>query len=349
MNKMALLTFSVLLLFSIMMTGCQQAGQQLPVCYGATGSALLAEQGMDESFCLWPGDRISIKFFYESRLDDEVLIGPDGKVSLHLIGQVKAAGLTPNQLQALLMDEYSRVMYPGCEISATEKMSPYALAVGSVVSVRFFRNSELNDDLIIRPDGKISIALIGEVKAAGLTPTELEALLSKRYSKAFLSEDQQSANVSDTAVGNLGQSEVTVVVREFKIPELKVSVSSSSARMVYVTGEITSPRPISMEHGVIRVLDAVLQAGGTLDTAELNKILLIRCNENQQPDVYAVNLKNILNGVEPNFTLRPYDIVYVPKTFIANVATFVQQYIHSIIPVQFNLIYDLNDSVKITN
>lgn len=337
-----------LTLLLTMTPGCQS---EQPPAYPADAAAVpAAEPTLDESFMLGPGDVVFIKFFYESRLNDEVVIRPDGKISLQLIGQVKAAGLTPDELQSLLAAKYAKVMYPDCVSDSNETVSSYALATGSVVSVRFIRNSELNDDLIIRPDGKISLPLLGEIKAAGLTPSELETVLAERHAQVFPEENQLSAGNGSDDTEASGKKEVTVVVRDFKIPELTVSVASSSARRVYVTGEVRSPGFVSMAGGTLRVFDAVILTGGTLDTAELGKVILLRSNGTQTPDIYSVNLKQIAGGSAPNFALRPYDVVYVPKTFIANVGTFVQQHIHSIIPVQFNAFYNVHDSeVKVTD
>jgi len=339
-NQKILLT-GACLLFLLLTTGCLQVGQQV----GRITPKL------NESFYLSPGDSVLVKFFYENNLNDEVVIRPDGKISLQLVGQIKAAGLTPEQLESVLSQKYSEVMYPDCLVSGSHKISPYALAVGSDISLKFFRNSELNENLIIRPDGKISIPLIGEIKAAGLTPNELEIQLSSKYTKVFPSEEQHLINVEGMSGKIHEPREVTVIVRDFKLPELTVSVINSTNRRVFVTGEIKNPGFISMESGMLRVFDAIINAGGTLESAELNEIVLIRSNGTQYPDIYSVNLRNIISGKEPNFMLSPYDIVYVPKTFIANVAAFVNQYIHSIIPVQFNSIYNVNpsDEVKVKN
>ena len=195
----------------------------------------------------------------------------------------------------------------------------YVLGVGDLIAVKFFYNDKLNEEVTIRPDGKISLQLVGDVQAAGLTPLQLEEQLTAKYSRII------------------------------KSPELGVIVKEFTAERVYVGGEVARPGLIS-KVGMLRILDAVLQSGGALDTAKLNSVILIRYNGSNKPDVYTLDLNRVIKGETPDIVLRPYDIVYVPKTTIAKVDVFVSQYLHKLLPSNFvfSLPYNLNPDVKVT-
>jgi protein involved in polysaccharide export with SLBB domain len=277
----------------------------------------------DKEFILGPGDTIAVKFFYNEKLNEEIILRPDGRISLQLVGDIEAAGLTPDQLDALLTKKYA-------EIFKTSHDS-YNLSVGDRITVKLFYNSELNEEVIIRPDGRISLQLIGDIDAAGLTPTQLDSSLTEQYSKF------------------LDNPEVAVLVRDIKQPDLTIIVNTIASQKVYVGGEVAKPglMPIG---GMLRTLDAVIQAGGPLNTAEVESIIVIRYNESKKPETYLLNMSKIINGEIPDMKLRSYDIVYVPKSKIAKVNQFVKEYIFNMIPpnVFLTFPYELNPSDDVT-
>ena len=272
-------------------------------------------------YILGVGDSIALKFFYNNGLSDEVTIRPDGKISLQLVGDVQAAGLTPAQLEAELREKY----FAAFKSSNTN----YALSLGDTIAVKFFYNDKLNDEVTIRPDGKISLQLVGDVQAAGLTPAQLEAALLKRYSE-FLESVQ-----------------IAVIVRDVKKPELTVAVKKFTSHRAYVGGEVPRPQAITL-NGPVRALDAIIQAGGALDSAKLGSVLLIRRNGEQQADVYSLDLREVLRGKAPDVILEPYDVVYLPKTEIAQLNLFMQQYIYGLLPqINFTTTYSLNPEIRV--
>jgi polysaccharide export outer membrane protein len=315
------------------------------------------------SYLLAIGNKIAVKFAYYRELDDEVVIRPDGKISLKLIGDVRAAGLTPEQLDSLLTVEYAKLMYPGGLQSSAEKTGQpepldllprlqYILSVGDRIAVKFYYNNELNNEVVIRPDGKISLERIGEAKAAGLSTFQLDALLTEKYSE-FLESPEVAVIVKDfkapdltVIVKDFKVPELTVVAQEIKLPEVTIEVVKSAAEKVYVGGQVGRPGMVPMV-GMLRMYDTVIQAGGAMDTADLERVVLIRYNGSPEPDIYSVNLKKIMAGQMPDVRLRPYDVVHLPKTAIAEVNTFAKQYIHGLIPVNFNLVYNIDREVEI--
>jgi protein involved in polysaccharide export with SLBB domain len=188
----------------------------------------------------------------------------------------------------------------------------YRIHVGDQLEIKFYYNPELNEAVIVRPDGRISMQLVHEIRVAGMTPAELSGLLAKKYAD------------------------------EIKTPEITVIVRSFSAQKVHVGGEVSNPGILDLI-GTMTVLQAVSSSGGFLDTARTEDVMVIRRNANNKPLVLSVNLKKVIDGsdVQQDVTLMPSDLVYVPKSQIANVNQWVNQYIRKNIPVPFSIGYDL--------
>ncbi len=155
---------------------------------------------------------------------------------------------------------------------------------GDVLKIDFPGAPNLDTTQQVRRDGRITLSLVGEFKAAGLTPSDLEKELIKAYSSQLVSK------------------EVTVTV-----------VSSSYA--VFVTGAVIRPGKI-MTDRPLTALEAVMEAGG-FDSAkaDIKAVVVIR-NENGRTKNYPLNLKLVLEGKQSEpFYLKPSDIVYVPVKF----------------------------------
>ena len=193
-----------------------------------------------------------------------------------------------------------------------EPLGEYRIGGGDALSIKLFYTSELNEEVTVRPDGRISLQLVGDVSVAGRTPEEVSQELRERYA------------------GYLTQPDVTVIVRGF------------GSQRAFVGGEVKSPSMINID-GRMTLADAVFQAGGALDTAALSSVILIRSKAGGR-DVYRVNLSGGLEGEDPVPVLRPYDVVYLPKSFIAQVGMYVDLYINRIIPknAAFTAFYQVN-------
>jgi protein involved in polysaccharide export with SLBB domain len=189
----------------------------------------------------------------------------------------------------------------------------YRVQAGDQLEVKFYYNPELNEQVIVRPDGRISLQLVHEIMAAGLTPAELTRFLTEKYTS------------------------------ELKKPELTVIVRSFGGRGVYVDGEVNRPGIIPLIRP-ISVLQSISQAGGVKDTAQTNHVIVIRRDIDNKPGVIPVNIEKAIDGTDmkQDIFLMPLDIVYVPKSPIANVNVWVDQYIRRNIPIPFSLGYDIS-------
>ena len=188
------------------------------------------------------------------------------------------------------------------------------LGPGDVIDVKFRLWPELDYRQSIRPDGKISLQLVDEVMAAGLTPEDLDRRLTDLYSA------------------------------KLKSPEITVIVVSQANRSVYVGGEVENPGVLPLVNDM-SVLQAVINAGGFKETAMPESVIVIRRGVDNKPIPIPVNLDKIISGNDSavDFQLKPADVIYVPKTAIAKVDKFVKQYIQDLFVYRgFGLTYDLN-------
>jgi protein involved in polysaccharide export with SLBB domain len=196
------------------------------------------------------------------------------------------------------------ISYTGIQKTYPYTEQEYRVQVGDQLDVKFFYNPELNEQVTVRPDGRISLQLVHEIRVAGLTPSQLTDLLTQKYAP------------------------------ELKKPEIVVIVRSFGAHKIYVDGEVTKPGLVPLI-GFMTVLQAISQAGGMKDTARTSEVVIIRRGENNEPFVSQVNLRKVINGTDmgQDITLKPFDIVYVPRSPIADINIWVDQYIRKNIPI----------------
>jgi protein involved in polysaccharide export with SLBB domain len=200
---------------------------------------------------------------------------------------------------------------PGTEVGLVGPAisEEYIIQPGDLLEIKFFYNSEMNDGMTVRPDGRISMQLIGEVLAAGLSPADLSNLLRKKYDK------------------ELKNPEVTVIVRSF-------------GSRVYVDGEVKKPGELELLRP-LTVMQAIARADGLTDRA-WKEALIIRRIKGREPIVMKLDLSDVLTGKDfsQDVGLVPFDIVYIPRSPIANINLWVHQYIRLNIPINFGLFFN---------
>ena len=164
----------------------------------------------------------------------------------------------------------------------------YRVGVDDVVQISVWRNPELSMNVPVRPDGRISLPLIGDVFVGGKTPVEIA-----REIKTKLSEYIREPNVS-------------VILVELR--------SHEYLSRVRVTGSVVKQTSSPFRQGMT-VLDVVLDAGGVNEYAAPSRTRLYRKSEGGETKVYSVDLDGILNDgdLSTNYTLMPGDIVTVPE------------------------------------
>jgi protein involved in polysaccharide export with SLBB domain len=202
-------------------------------------------------------------------------------------------------------DSATAGLYPTLTENPRPDLEPYVLQVGDELAIKFYNNPELNEDVTIRPDGMISLQLVDDVPAAGRTPKDLDADLTKRFK------------------GELAEPQVSVIVRK------------AAGHRMYVDGQVGKPGEVTVVGGMT-LYQALQQAGGLLETAHRKQIILIRKGPDGHPVGRAIDIRPIQSGEDPgaDVPVRPLDIVYVPRSKIAEVDLFVKQYIRDALPIQ---------------
>jgi polysaccharide biosynthesis/export protein len=158
----------------------------------------------------------------------------------------------------------------------------YIIGPDDVMKVDFWRDKELSSDVTVRPDGKISLPLLNEIQAAGLTPAQLRDRIAEEAKKYV--ED----------------------------PTVTVEVKAINSRKVFILGEIKKAGPYSIT-GALTVLQLIALAGGLGDYAKGEKITIVR-NESGKQVSFRFNYKEVLNQqkLAQNIELKPGDTVVVP-------------------------------------
>lgn len=169
----------------------------------------------------------------------------------------------------------------------------YRIGVDDRVQVSVWKNPELSVTVPVRPDGMISIPLVGDVRAGGLTAAQVADSIKQKLSTYIRDPN------------------VAVILTELRSHEFLARVR--------VTGAVRNPRSIPYRQGMT-VVDAVLEAGGTNDFAAPNRTKLYRKTKDGQAaaettDMYDVELGDILSRgrLDTNYPLRPGDVITVPE------------------------------------
>jgi polysaccharide export outer membrane protein len=158
----------------------------------------------------------------------------------------------------------------------------YVIGPEDLLGIVFWREKDLSADVSVRPDGRISLPLLNDVVAAGLTPTELRERLTEEARRYV--EDPN----------------VTVVVRQI------------NSRRVFVTGEVMKPGPYPLT-APTTVLQMLAMAGGLREYADAKNILIMRL-ENGRTVSYAFNYRDVSKrrNIRQNIELKPGDTIVVP-------------------------------------
>lgn len=180
----------------------------------------------------------------------------------------------------------------------------YRLSPGDVIDIKFAHNPELNEQVRIRPDGRISMPLVGEMLVARTTIAELSTRLATAYQDI------------------LRTPSVTIHVREF------------ANRRVFVGGEVNRPGMLPM-NGRQTVYSAVMEAGGFKPTAARDSVLVIRRTEEDEPRLLRISMKNKDGHAAEaaNFTLQPLDVILVNESGVARAGRAMDQYVRQMIPL----------------
>lgn len=160
--------------------------------------------------------------------------------------------------------------------------STYVIGPGDSLDINVWKEPDFSRVVVVRPDGKITLPLIGDVMASGVTADRLQGTLEK-------------------------------LLKEYvEIPRVSVSVTAAHNMKVYLLGNVNTPGEIEVVKP-ITVLEAISIAGGLNEWAKQSDLRLMR-KINGQFKTYSINYKAIIDGKDPsqNIVLKPGDTIYVP-------------------------------------
>jgi polysaccharide export outer membrane protein len=156
----------------------------------------------------------------------------------------------------------------------------YKVGPGDKLRIEVYKDQQLSQSVQVRPDGKITLPLVGDMEATGRTPIELRDTIAKSL-KDYVNN-----------------------------PTVTVIVVEAVASQVYVMGEVTHPGTMQL-HGPTTILQALAMAGGFKEFANTKDVKVLRPNGSGMETLHF-NYKDVLNGDARPFYLRAGDTVVVP-------------------------------------
>jgi len=184
--------------------------------------------------------------------------------------------------------------------------SLYRLSQGDAIEVRLFFNPELNEQVTIRPDGHVSLSLLGDLEIGGKTIPEAVAMLEPLYAK------------------------------EVRTPRVVIQVRGFAGQKVFVTGEVMRPGLINLP-GPMTVFEAISEAGGAKITGNSKVAVLVRKRADGLPQGYRLTLSE--HGAltaQASTILGDYGVVMVPESKTSRVDRWVDQNIRQLLPINLS-------------
>jgi protein involved in polysaccharide export with SLBB domain len=187
---------------------------------------------------------------------------------------------------------------PPTQEEAPPPETEYLLRVGDELNLMVVGQGDFSGILKVRPDGKLTAPGVGELTAAGRSVAEV-------------TEGVRSG-----------------LRRLIRHPEVSLMLTSYAQQLVYVFGEVRTPGAHPYLPNMT-ALHAIGAAGGPQNTGKMSRVLVLRRTGPNALDVYPLDLEQTVDAVPGarDVYLRPYDVVFVPRTFIAEVNLFVDKFI----------------------
>ena len=171
------------------------------------------------------------------------------------------------------------------ESPAATGLAPYRIQVGDVLELKLRLNPELDETVTVRPDGMISTAMAADIPAY------------------------------DRTVSELNDSLVQIYGEELRNPKISTIVRSFAPTRIYVGGEVENPGEFVVVGPALTLTQAIARAGGLKNSAQANKVLVMRRGAGEQGETFVADYDAATQGGDPrrDARLAPYDVVFVPK------------------------------------
>jgi len=235
----------------------------------------------------------------------------DGSISLPMVGEVKASGRDVRSIR----DEVA------LRLADELQTRPVNIRLGDVVRLFVWRHPDLSSDSTVIADGSITFPLVGRMEAVGRSVPELTQEVTHRLAE-YIQEPQVSLIPQNFNRDLLLQTRVSLTLEKVR------------SRSVAILGEVNAPGVQTMRGPSTRVMDVLAQAYHR-NTADLNSVLVIRRSPEDKVVYRVLHLGDFMDGaaLDQNIFLQPEDIVIVPKTTIAKVGEFIDQFFTRTKPV----------------
>ncbi len=197
--------------------------------------------------------------------------------------------------------------------SWTDADEGYRFYPGDEIEINVLGAPELSKTVIVAPDGRIAPNLIGNIMIADRNAYELQAMLEGAYSA------------------------------QLRNPKISIAPKAFASQKIFIGGEVAKPGIYDLP-GEIDPLQAITIAGGFLNSAKRDDLVVLRRGAGGQPFMRTYNMRTILS--DPNYyaalpRLRRFDVIWVPKSKIAEAGLFTQQFIRDALPVTIGFNYSI--------
>ena len=198
-------------------------------------------------------------------------------------------------MKSLAVKVLALITVIGMASPALSQHKPYIIGVGDILSVTIFAGGTTQEslDLEVSSKGTISFPFLGEIKAEGLSVTQLRETVTRPLAEDYFVNPQ-----------------VFISVRDQKSKEANITHYK-----IYVLGKINSPGVYDFREG-LTALDACIMAGGFAQYAAPNRTTITRREAPGKQEIIKINLDRVKKGKDEDLLLKPGDRIYVPESWL---------------------------------
>ncbi len=251
-----------------------------------------------QDYRLGINDEINVDFYYHPQLNRTVVVRPDGKITLPIKGDFMAAGLKPTELAAVVKKTFSDILNDPVVTVSVNKYSSKIFELQKAITNAPRGQAKL---VTIGPDGNVYLPMLRGLKASGKTIDELRDVINNEYRHEF---------------NNLSVS---------------ILIERIVGNRIFIFGEVQRPGAIPLDKPMT-VMQAIAASGGVLPTGSMEHVKLMYWNEKNEPVLKTINLKTVMNDLrlEEDMIIPNNSMIFIPKTTIAKMNQWVDQYIRQL-------------------
>jgi polysaccharide biosynthesis/export protein len=255
-------------------------------------------------------DKLRITCLIDPQLSSEATVRPDGMITVKGIGEIQAVGLKPDELARKIEQKYLEAKIFSSEITkrdlgnfrlVTVEVAQFFEKIQKLVDALRSLATGSNFGVLVKPDGTLDLPMLKErVLGAGYTVQEIESTVNRLYREGVFDH---------------------IVV--------SMSLTTAQSRKFYALGEVLGPGAYPITQPITAVQALAVAGGHNADTADLTSVILISKDSQGKPFGRRLDLKKIFDvgDMSSAILVKPYDVIYVPRTYIKDVNTFMDQYI----------------------